>query len=230
MNFLGKTQLGSLRHRGNILAPATRPWITDLSALTPYEGLEPGNLPEFERDPDWAAWELGDTPDAEADALKWLVFETETKRLLVADRMLMSRVSWADLDAAGYVFGRDITIDGKPWNIRLLTGGNAPADDKMAGAKSPNEWDTLLPGNANDAPSPTKEDFAQPLSEQHRNSQHNADWQWFGAVRWVQDTCEGRLDGRVCRGYHGPLYFYENTIDHRHEDIGWRPVLETSRD
>jgi hypothetical protein len=25
---------------------------------------------------------------------------------------------------------------------------------------------------------------------------------------------------------HGPTYFYDNTVDHRHEDIGWRPVLE----
>jgi hypothetical protein len=65
-----------------------------------------------------------------------------------------------------------------------------------------------------------------PLTDAHRTSPHNLFWNWFGSVSWVQDTCAGRSDGRVCRGYHGPQFFYENTVDHRHEDIGWRPVLE----
>ena len=62
MEYIGTQQLGGLSHAGQILAPATRPWITDLAALCPYEGLQPGNLPEFERDPNWDNWALTDSP------------------------------------------------------------------------------------------------------------------------------------------------------------------------
>ena len=54
--YIGTQRLGGLSHAGQILAPATRPWITDLAALYPYEGLQPGNLPEFECDPNWDNW------------------------------------------------------------------------------------------------------------------------------------------------------------------------------
>ena len=35
-----------------------------------------------------------------------------------------------------------------------------------------------------------------------------------------------RDNARCCRGYKAGQCFYLNTFDHRHEDIGWRPVLE----
>ena len=226
MRYLGLRRMGSLRHRGRVLPPAERPWITDLTHLCPFDGVERGNLPEFEVDPDWAAWELGDTPSSDADALGWHSFEAEQGGILIADRMLMSRISWADLDAAGYVYGREVEIDGTRFRARLLTGGMSAADDPMAGAADPNEWDNVLSGQPVGAPRPELGDHSTPLTEVHKTSAHNAQWNWFGAVSWVQDICAGRPDGRVCRGYHGPLFFYENTVNHRHEDIGWRPVLE----
>ena len=48
----------------------------------------------------------------------------------------------------------------------------------------------------------------------------------LGAVSWTAETVTSRANGRVCRGYHSPTYFYINTVNHRHEDIGWRPILE----
>jgi hypothetical protein len=69
-------------------------------------------------------------------------------------------------------------------------------------------------------------DHASPLSPDHLKSPHNSLWNWFGAVSWTAEPVASRADGRVCRGYHGPTYFYVNTVDHRHEDIGWRPILE----
>ena len=59
--YIGTKRLGSLNYAGQILAPATRPWLTDLSVLCPYDGLMPGNIPEFERDPDWDKWSLGNS-------------------------------------------------------------------------------------------------------------------------------------------------------------------------
>ncbi len=226
MIFLGLRQFGSFWRRDVLLGQASRPWLTDLSVLCPYAGLLPGDLPEFEADPDWSAWRFGDTPGDTALALRWLEFRDGPKRLFVADRMLMSRVSWADLDNAGFVSGRSVRIDGREYRARLLSGGQSTSSDPMAGALEPNEWDKLLSGAVRGAPQPDDGDFATPLSEAHRQSRHNARWNWFGAVSWTREPCLDRADGRVCRGYHGPLFFYTNTVDHRHEDIGWRPVLE----
>ncbi len=226
MIFTGHCKIGSLWHRDALLRPASRPWITDLSILCPFEGLIPGDLPEFETDPDWSAWRIGDTPDDAGSALGWLEFRDGPRRILVADRMLMTRVSWADLDEGGYVSGRTVQIDEKDFRARLMTGGRSARDDPMTGAKEPNEWDRLLSGDVPGAPKPEALDHATPLSATHRQSGHNAIWNWFGAVSWTQEPCLDRVDGRVCRGYHGPQFFYKNTVDHRHEDIGWRPVLE----
>ena len=227
MKYMGRKQLGGFSHSGKTLAPATRPWITDLSMLCPYADMQPGNLPEFERDPDWGNWALTDSPADLSLQLSWHVVEDQRTRLMVADRMLMSRVSWQDLDEVGYVFGTEVTIDGRQFRCRLLTGGDTPREDPYQGATRPNEWDALVgSGGASNAPQPDPADSAAPLSPDHLNSTHNKLWNWFGAVSWTAEPVASRADGRVCRGYHGPTYFYVNTVDHRHEDIGWRPVLE----
>jgi hypothetical protein len=227
MEYIGTRQLGGLLHAGQILAPATRPWITDLSALCPYEGLQSGNIPEFERDPDWENWAFTDSPKDPLMRLNWHVFQQGNSRYLVADRMLMTRVSWQDLDDAGYVFGTEVSIDSRQFRCRLLTGGDTPRDDPYGGATGPNEWDALVGGGgAVNAPQPDPANSAAPLSPDHLTSTHNSLWNWFGAVSWTAEPVASRADGRVCRGYHGPTYFYINTVDHRHEDIGWRPILE----
>jgi hypothetical protein len=226
MEYVGTRQLGGLSHGGQMLAPATRPWITDLSALCPYEGLLPGNIPEFEQDTDWDNWTFKDSPENPSERLNWHLFQQGGTRYLVADRMLLARVSWQDLDDAGYVYGKELSLDGYNFRCRLLMGGDTPRDDPYQGAARPNEWDTLVGGAGSNAPQPDLADNATPLSPDHLASPHNRLWNWFGAVSWTAEPLASRADGRVCRGYHGPTYFYVNTVDHRHEDIGWRPVLE----
>ena len=55
--------------------------------------------------------------------------------LLVADRGLCCAISWNDLNEMGYIFGRAITIDGKEYICRSLSGGTR---------NGPNEWDKIL--------------------------------------------------------------------------------------
>ena len=226
MNYIGIQKLGGLSHRGQTLAPASRPWITDLSILCPYDGLQTGNIPEFESDPNWNNWSFIDSPKEPLNRLIWHVFKQEGKHFLVADRMLLARVSWQDLNDAGYVYGTNVCIDGKQFCCRLMTGGDTPHDDPYKGASLSNEWDTLVGGDVSNAPKIEAADNIAPLGPDHLNSAHNSLWNWFGAVSWTAEPVASRENGRVCRGYHGPTYFYVNTVDHRHEDIGWRPVLE----
>ena len=56
--------------------------------------------------------------------------------LLIADRSLLTGISWDDLDAQGLVFGKDITIGRQDFRIRLLKVG----DEEDV----PNEWDAAL--------------------------------------------------------------------------------------
>ena len=90
MEYLGTRQMGRFSHAGETLAPATRPWITDLSALCPFDGLAPGNIPEFETDPDWGNWALTDSPADPSQRLNWHVFQglMMTSRLSIKTTML----------------------------------------------------------------------------------------------------------------------------------------------
>lgn len=228
--YVGTKRLGSLNYAGQTLAPATRPWLTDLSVLCPYDGLMPGNIPEFERDPDWDKWSIGNSPQDRSLCINWHVFQQNGGCILVADRMLMSRISWQDLDDAGYVHGTDVIIDNKRYICRLMTGGHSSRENPYDGATTANEWDNLVGGFG--VQNTSKIDFPLDnceLSPKHLNSSHNKKWNWFGAVSWTAEPTANRIDGRVCRGYHGPTFFYVNTVDHRHEDIGWRPILEEQK-
>ena len=52
---------------------------------------------------------LTDSPKDPTQAHKLACrFSKEVSEYLVADRMLMTRVSWQDLDDAGYVFGTEV--------------------------------------------------------------------------------------------------------------------------
>lgn len=229
MRYLGVVRLGGLAFRGQVLGPASRPWITNLSQLCPYPTLEPGNIPEFESCPDWDSWTFDDSPAEIHSRLCWHGFESGNQRIYVADRMLLVRVSWQDLNERGLVYGAHVRIDGRNFRCRLLSGGHTPKNDPYLGATTPNEWDDLLSGKPRHAPKPDPTDSLCPLSPSHLASLHNRAWNWFGAVSWTAEPFSGRENGRVCRGYHGPNFFYVNTVDHRHEDIGWRPVLEATR-
>lgn len=56
--------------------------------------------------------------------------------LLIADRCLLTRISWNDLNDQGLVFGREIELHGFKFRARLLKVGSEEG--------IPNEWDTAL--------------------------------------------------------------------------------------
>lgn len=229
--FDGIVELGALYLDGAPLPRPTRPWIVDLSMLEPYPGIEPGNIAEFEEAPEWSRWTLADTPADPASRLRWIALRTEGRRLLICDRVILVRVSWQDLDAAGLVGGVPIDLDGDTYTCRLPSGGSdfrTDDDGYSGGSPGDNEWDRFVV--AEDAvaglPMPSRSDLAGPLCEADRLGGHNCFWNWVGAVSWTMMPFARRASARCCRGYAAAGFFYLNTVDHRHEDIGWRPVLE----
>ena len=228
--FGGMRRMGALYRDGVALRRPTRPWLIDLTALCPFPGLELGDIADFTTAPNLSRWHIGDTPDDPAAALQWVVIEEDARTLLICDRVILVRVSWDDLNIAGYVAGRPVTIDGKQTSCRLLTGGTAfrVLDDGWAGGAPGNEWDRYVAGGADveGLPRPAADDAGQTPFSRVPQEPHNTIWNWFGAHSWTSQPFDGRHTARCCRGYQSARYFYLNTQSHRHEDIGWRPVLE----
>ncbi len=230
-SFNGIVELGGLYFDDVAQPRATRPWLVDLDVLKPYDGLEPGNIACFDRAPDWSRWHIGDTPVEPSCRLRWVDIEHHGKRLLICDRVILVYISWHDLEGNGLVRGAKVTIDQESFQCRLMSGGSdfrAGEDGFSAGTPHDNEWDLFVAGGKSlqGLPVPTSTDLDDDLNETDRLSDHNRFWNWFGAVSWTANPYARRETARVCRGYRAAQYFYLNTFNHRHEDIGWRPVLE----
>lgn len=231
--YKGTVELGALYKCSEPLPRPGLPWLIDLSVLQPYEGLTPGDIADFSENPDWTQWKLGDTPSQKSTRLQWHVLEEDGRTLLICDRVILAKVSWHDLNQAGFVNGAAIEIDGRPWTCRLLTGGNRPrhtGDGYSRGMPAANEWDSYVVNEKaiDGLPVPSESDIDQVLSAADLASAHNQFWNWMGVNSWVRDPHGVREAARCCRGYASAQFFYTNTFDHRHEDIGWRPVLVSS--
>lgn len=231
IEFEGLREFGGLYHNGEAAMRSKRPWLVDQAVVSPYDGLPDGDIPRFSDAPEWSHWRLGDTPDLIHARLRWVVVRTQRSRLFISDRVLMVYVSWQDLLDGGYVSGRRIEIDGTQYTCRLLDGGEdfAVSDDGHGGAADPtNEWDQLVCNEAGveGLPIPTNADVARSIDDVVRKDRHNQLWNWVGVNSWVRRPFAHRDTARCCRGFSSAKFFYLNTYDHRHEDIGWRPVLE----
>jgi len=230
--FEGIKSFGALYHDNEPQPLPSRPWIVDFSILQkPFVGMEPGNISEFEPAPDWSRWRLGDTSSNSKNNLNWVILKDTIRRLYICDRIILVRVSWQDLFDAGYVDGIKVVIDGKTFKCRLMSGGSdfhLDNDGLSGGHPADNEWDRFVSGREKikGLPSLTSSDKTGVLSDEVLQSPHNQFWNWVGAVSWTSTPYVNRDTARCCRGYQAGQFFYLNTYDHRHEDIGWRPILE----
>ena len=231
MKYLGRRDFAGLVHKGRALPRPNRPWIIDTSVLQPFDGIVPGNIANFGNDPDWAQWILSDTPADPSNILSWQGFRIGERECWICDRVILMYVSWSDLDARGFVEGAPVTIDDTHYVCRLLSGGSdfRNGDDGFSGSVLPNEWDAIVATTSIiDDQLPVAEWATEnrPLCSSDLGAPHNRCWNWLGAHSWTRTPFVRDATKRVCRGYRGPQFFYLNTHDHRHEDIGWRPVLE----
>ena len=69
---------------------------------------------------------------ADGNSLSWVV----VNGLLIADRPLLVNISWDDLDAQGFVAGKEVEFNGQEFLCRLLSVGAKRGD--------PNKWDAAL--------------------------------------------------------------------------------------
>jgi hypothetical protein len=230
-SFRGVVELGGLYREGRALPRPSKPWLIDVSVLVPYPGFEVGNTADYCEYPEMVKWTIGDTPVEKTDRLKWIVIGDGEKTLLICDRVILARVSWNDLDQRELVRGKTIAIDERLFLCRILTGGSHyrnKGDGYGGGAPKNNEWDRFvaLEDQVEGLPTPEASDLDSKLDRMDRESAHNRFWNWMAMNSWTQEPNLEKHTARCCRGYRSAKFFYVNTFDHRHEDIGWRPVLE----
>lgn len=116
--------------------------------------------------------------------------------LLIADQCLLTNVSWDDLDVQGLVFGKEVTVQGLRFKIRLLKVGSKE--------DVPNEWDAALDAVGED----------------------DTLWHWDHKFFWGQEPVSGSVSHRALRGYNSARHWNCTSSGHRFTIIGFRPALE----
>lgn len=116
--------------------------------------------------------------------------------LLIADQCLLTNVSWDDLDVQGLVFGKEVTVQGLRFKIRLLKVGSKE--------DVPNEWDAALDAVGED----------------------DTLWHWDHKFFWGQEPVSGSVSHRAIRGYTSARHFSWRSSGHRGATLGFRPALE----
>jgi N-acetylneuraminic acid mutarotase len=148
------------------------------------------------------------------DTTPWLKFIIDGKTLYMPKKAIRNNVAWAALDALGCVFGtKVITIAGKQYKVRLMTGSTADPGTVGGG-----EYDNLY---ARVTTYYTGIRWA---------SYTAADVGWTGTngngdMTLVQEVY-AVSGGHIARGYSGFMgvwYQPNNDINTGH---GWRPILE----
>lgn len=116
--------------------------------------------------------------------------------LLIADQCLLTNVSWDDLDVQGLVFGKEVTVQGLRFKIRLLKVGSKE--------DVPNEWDAALDAVGED----------------------DTLWHWDHKFFWGQEPVSGSVSYRAHRGYFSARIWHWNDSSTRDANLGFRPALE----
>lgn len=116
--------------------------------------------------------------------------------LLIADQCLLTNVSWDDLDVQGLVFGKEVTVQGLRFKIRLLKVGSKE--------DVPNEWDAALDAVGED----------------------DTLWHWDHKFFWGQEPVSGSVSYRANRGYYSARYWDWFDSSNRFANLGFRPALE----
>ena len=116
--------------------------------------------------------------------------------LLIADRCLLTHISWNDLDAQCLVFGKEVKIQGFRFTARLLKVGSEE--------DVPNEWDDALDTVGED----------------------NAFWHWGERYFWGQESVSWDASIRAYRGYDSARYWDWHGSSNRNANLGFRPALE----
>lgn len=117
--------------------------------------------------------------------------------LLIADRVLLGKISWNDLSRIGFVFDTRIEVNGCRFLCRLPQLGTEEGE--------PNEWGQFL-----DAVGTDSDDL----------------WHWRDMYFWGSDISKEKPGHCAINGYFNPHNWFCCTSSEHFQCIGFRPILE----
>ena len=141
-------------------------------------------------------FEIGDT--VEGKELTWL----KVGGLWVCDRNILMGISWDTLNKKGYVFGKEITIDGKKFKLRCLTGSDGSRGSCRKGCN--NEWDRFM------------DEYGENNDLTHYDDMYT----------WCQESDCDYSDYRLLRGYASARNYNSDFATSSSTSFAFRPVLE----
>ena len=176
-------------------------------------------------------YSFGNTPSDDAKKLQWVKIKDGDKTLLICDRVILVNVTWNDLNSAGWIFGKEVTIDGAKYKLRSLTGGSNyrnTSDAYAGGTPTNNEWDRFITREEviTGLPAPVSSDLDSNLNSTDFSSTHNALWNWAGVYTWCQETYSSNTSYRANRGCTSARSWNNNVATYSYSNVGFRPVLE----
>ena len=176
-------------------------------------------------------YSFGNTPSDDAKKLQWVKIKDGDKTLLICDRVILVNVTWNDLNSAGWIFGKEVTIDGAKYKLRSLTGGSNyrnTSDAYAGGTPTNNEWDRFITREEviTGLPAPVSSDLDSNLNSTDFSSTHNALWNWAGVYTWCQETYSSNTSLRALRGFSSARYWGYDSATISFSFVGFRPVLE----
>jgi len=163
-----------------------------------YMGKEalkkPQNPQDYRNIPSYIKGEELSIKPVGEDAITWI--KPDGMNLLIADRALLNRISWDDLNAAGFVEGKDIIIDGYRYRCRILQVGSTVGE--------PNEWDMIL----------------------DKTNESDDLWNWSSCFFWGKDVARRNSSSCAARGLVSARNWSYSMATYRSLGAGFRPALE----
>ncbi|MCS4517010.1 hypothetical protein JTS93_16625 [Clostridium botulinum] len=223
MEYLGIEKFGSFLDNGAAYTIPDRPWFTD---------NYPGSLSERGKGniraiADRHEISLGNTLSNENSQIPWIHLKDGLKHIYVCKQVLATNISWDYLNERNMIYGTPVTIDGKQYKLRVLTGGVERNPDKPGMVPTDNEWDTIIQNTANitGLPKPTTEDLTEANTYGQLDGKHNQHWNWWGINTICQET-RTLTSSKITRGYSSAASFTSYDAIALNSACGWRPVLE----
>ncbi|WP_342538437.1 hypothetical protein MKY15_20550 [Sporosarcina sp. FSL K6-1540] len=182
--------------------------------LNPTNPKGSGNIPSGSL----ATLNIVNSDADDAYLIRWIEVVDNDKLLHISDRAVASNVSWNELNAQGLIAGKNVTIDGKAYLLRVLSGGTSGRGSNNGAFPIGNEWDRIVGNESGYAnlPTPTPTDLTNVVANEF--GVHNRFWNWFRVWTWTDEWS---------RGWATANYFAANPHSYKDKETVWRPVLES---
>lgn len=175
---------------------------TKKSANAKFEGLIPNNeLINYSDLASLVGLTAGTTINASAP---WMKFNADGVNYFIPQKPVRTNLNWNNLNTVGLVFGKVISIQGKNYLIRLMTGATTDPGNIPGG-----EWDKFM--------------YELEFSDAELGLDSTVNLQ--GRANYVKETHTNGSQYCVNRGYTGKTGLSYSTKSIANSNAGWRPIL-----